>query len=78
MKNTKQCPKCGSKDIFVVDGYSGAYGRGNNIEVGLTIFSAVPVDRYVCGCCGFSEEWIRQEDLQRTRDSRHAFELTEA
>lgn len=75
MKNTRQCPKCGSRDIFVIDGYCGAYGRGNNIEVGMTIFSAVPVDRYVCGECGFSEEWIRIEDIHKARKSKHAYEI---
>ena len=75
MKNTKICPKCGGKDIFVVDGYAGAYGRGDNIDSGLTIFSSIPVDRYVCAGCGFSEEWIRTEDIARTRSSRHAREI---
>lgn len=78
MKNTKKCPKCGSTDIFVIDGFCGAYGRGNNIEVGMSIFSAVSVDRYVCGQCGYSEEWVRTEDIQKARNSRHAKELHDA
>lgn len=75
MKYAKQCPKCGSCDLFVIEGYAAAYGRGNNIEVGMTIFSAVPVDRYVCGSCGYSEEWIRREDIPRLRESKHARKL---
>ena len=78
MKNTKCCPKCGNTDIFVIDGFSGAYGRGNNIEVGMSIFSSVPVDRYVCSQCGYSEEWVRTEDIQKARNSRHARELHDA
>lgn len=75
MKTTRVCPKCGSNDIFMIRGHAGAYGSGNNIEAGFTIFSSIPVDRYVCGKCGFSEEWIRREDLQRARDSKRAQEI---
>lgn len=25
-----------------------------------------------CGSCGYSEEWIRREDIPRLRESRHA------
>ncbi|MBQ1234803.1 MAG: hypothetical protein IIX77_04165 [Oscillospiraceae bacterium] len=63
MKVKKICPKCGSTDIVVVPGKAGAYGVGNNIQVGLTNFSAVLVDRYVCCSCGYSEEWIEKEDI---------------
>lgn len=69
MKNSRICPKCGSNEIVVVDGFAGAYGTGNNIMVGATIFSAVKVDRYVCCDCGFSEEWIRNEDIDRLKNS---------
>ena len=67
MKNTHRCPKCGSIDILYIKGYTGAYGSGNNIPTGFTIFSAVKVDRYVCGYCGYSEEWIQQEDIPKLR-----------
>ena len=65
MKHSRTCPKCGSTDIILVPGSSKAYGAGNNIQVGMTIFSAVLVDRYVCGYCGYSEEWIDQKDIAK-------------
>lgn len=34
---------------------------GNSISVGY--LSYVPVNRYVCSSCGFTEEWIDREDL---------------
>lgn len=40
MKHTEECPKCGSKDISLIEGYSGSHGTGNNIEIGMTIFNA--------------------------------------
>ena len=72
MKNSRLCPKCGSADIVRFDGYTGAYGSGNNVMVGSTIFSGVNVNRYVCCSCGFTEEWINREDIERVRSSKKA------
>lgn len=70
MKNTKICPKCGSCEVVRVDGYAGAYGSGNNIMTGHTIFSAIDVNRYVCCGCGFTEEWIDREDIEKLKKSK--------
>lgn len=72
MKNTRKCPKCGADDIVRIDGYAGAYGSGNNIMVGATIFSAVSVNRYICCECGFTEEWIDEADITKIKSSRKA------
>ena len=72
MKNTKKCPKCGSTDILIVDGYAGAYGSGNNIMIGSTIFSAVKVNRYLCCDCGFTEEWVDKKDINQIEKSKRA------
>lgn len=66
MKNTRVCPKCNHTDIIRVEGRAGAYGTGNNIQVGWSNFSAVLVPRYVCCNCGYSEEWIDIEDILET------------
>jgi predicted RNA-binding Zn-ribbon protein involved in translation (DUF1610 family) len=58
MRNSATCPKCASSDIVRIPGMLGAYGAGNNIVVGMTIFSAVKVTRYLCASCGFTEEWV--------------------
>lgn len=65
MKLTRICPKCGSNDIVIVDGYAGPYGTGNNIMVSGGIFGAVRVDRYICVNCGFTEEWIERTELDQ-------------
>ena len=75
MKNSKKCPKCGSENIVRIDGYSGAYGTGNNIQVGMSIFSAVNVNRYICCTCGFTEEWIDTEELEKVEKSKKAKSL---
>ena len=72
MKNTKVCPKCGKSDIVRIDGYAGAYGSGNNVMVGASIFSAVNVNRYICCTCGYTEEWIDTEDIEKIKNSKMA------
>lgn len=74
MKNKKTCPKCSSSDLICIPGQVGALGAGNNIPAGsgitgITIFSAVKVTRYLCGQCGFSEEWIDDpKDIEKIRE----------
>lgn len=68
MKDTHICPKCGGSDILKIPGTAGAYGAGNNIMVGMTNLSAVLVNRYLCCLCGYSEEWIDKEDIQKLKN----------
>jgi Zn-finger nucleic acid-binding protein len=72
MKDTKECPKCRGINIVRIDGFVGAYGTGNNIMTGATVFSGVNVNRYICCDCGYSEEWIDREDLKKVRESKKA------
>lgn len=72
MKINRICPKCQSNEILRFDGYTGAYGTGNNIMTGNTIFSTVNVNRYICCRCGYTEEWIDQEDMEKIKNSKRA------
>lgn len=72
MKKSKICPKCNSTQVLRFDGYHGAYGSGNNLMVGATVFSAVNVNRYICCSCGYTEEWIDTEDLEKVLNSKKA------
>ena len=72
MKNTRICPKCSSSNIVRFDGYTAAYGSGNNMMTGHTVFSAVNVNRYVCCECGYTEEWIDREDIEKVKKSKKA------
>jgi ribosomal protein S27AE len=58
MKNSKKCPKWQSGDIVRVPGERAAGGAGNLIRVGFTVFNTVKPTRYLCGSCGFMEEWL--------------------
>ncbi len=68
MKHRRICPKCNSSDILRIEGQSKAYGVGNNIPVGMTIFSSVLVHRYLCCGCGYSEEWIDKKDIPKLKE----------
>ena len=69
MKTTSKCPKCASSEIVRIPGRTGAFGSGNNIPLGTTVFSSIPVSRYLCSRCGYSEEWVDSDsDLQKLRD----------
>ncbi len=70
MKQSWICPKCGSKEIVRIDGLGGAFGaNGNVIRMGMMSSSAIPVTRYVCISCGFTEEWVDiPEDRERLRE----------
>jgi len=69
MKNTHTCPKCNSQEIMRIEGRSGGYGGGNDIPAGSNSFRTVKVTRYLCGSCGFSEEWIdAPEDLHKLKE----------
>jgi hypothetical protein len=43
--------------------------------VGSSIFSAVKVNRYICCTCGFTEEWIDTEELEKVEKSKKAKSL---
>ncbi len=61
MKNSNRCPKCESTDIIRIAEREGIFCHGNTVA-GST--PRIPVVRFVCAACGFSEEWI-EEDLSR-------------
>ena len=69
MKNTHTCPKCNSQEILRIEGRIGGYSGGNDIPAGGFSFRTVKVTRYLCGSCGFSEEWIdASEDLHKLKE----------
>ena len=69
MKNTHTCPKCNSQEILRIEGRMGGYSGGNDIPAGGFSFRTVKVTRYLCGSCGFSEEWIdAPEDLHKLKE----------
>ena len=51
-----------------IEGLLGGYTGGNDIHAGF--FSSVKVTRYLCGSCGFSEEWIDSpKDLHKLKEN---------
>ena len=70
MKIKKVCPKCQSTNIVRIDGFRGAYGAGNYLQTSFT--SSVIVHKYICCHCGFVEEWIDKEDIEKVANSKRA------
>ena len=67
MKRTNICCKCGSRKIIRIKGETGSYGAGNNIPAGF-LNGTVNVTRYLCGECGYIEEWIDNiEDINKLK-----------
>lgn len=68
MKATGACPKCGSRELIRIPGSFSESGTGNVVKAGMTIFSSVPVTRFLCSHCGYSEEWIEASaELEKLR-----------
>ncbi|MEL6989304.1 MAG: hypothetical protein AAGK97_15945 [Bacteroidota bacterium] len=55
MKNTNQCPKCNSRQIVKIPAPRGHIGSN---DIRKNMFSYIKPTRYMCGQCGYSEEWI--------------------
>ncbi len=56
------CPKCGGTDIIEVAEQT----RGGIIS-GQTIFTMIYSRRYVCGNCGFMEEYADESDIPKLK-----------
>lgn len=67
MKNHQVCPKCTSTNLIFIPGQAGTNGLGNHIQLGKTILSVVKLHRWVCGDCGYSEEWLDPQDLPKLK-----------
>lgn len=55
MKNTHQCPKCGTHDVIRL----AATKLSNRIHLDSWGLASAGLDRYICYQCGFTEEWIQ-------------------
>lgn len=59
MSPSRVCPKCGAAPMIRVPNDPRRYASGNNIYTSRwTLIEKIPVIRYVCGQCGYVENWI--------------------
>ncbi len=74
MKNRGACRKCRSHDIIRIDA---KLEGGTVIYIGLV--DSVALTRFVCGNCGFTEEWLEGDEeiekLKRRFQSRFRTDL---
>ena len=71
MRNSKTCPKCNAADIVRIP-MSRRTGGYNWIFTGTFSWGArsvVGITRYLCGSCGYTEEWIDSAaDIARVKE----------
>ena len=66
MKQSKTCPKCGSKEvIFIAENMKGDE-LGDHIYCGF--FTAATVNRHICCDCGYTEQYVNKSDIQMIRE----------
>jgi len=68
VKHTRKCPKCSGTEILLIEGEIRGDGSGNFIKTGMTLLSAVKVNRYICTACGYSEEWTSPDDIPKLKE----------
>ena len=71
MKNGNLCPKCGSRHIVRVPDNPRRHASGNNIyTTRATLLGKIPVIRYVCCNCGYTENWVEtRRDLEKLKET---------
>lgn len=66
MRDQKVCMKCDNREIAQIPGGTAWNGRPNKMKI--NNFKMIPVVRYICLSCGYTEEYIdNKEDLERVR-----------
>lgn len=58
MKNTAQCSKCSSVNIFKVEGKK--FNQNSNRQM-VSAFKFIAITRFICLGCGYTEEWVTNE-----------------
>lgn len=71
MKNGNICPKCGSRKIVRIPDNPRRHASGNNIyTTQATLLGKIPVIRYVCCGCGYTENWVEtRRDLEKLKET---------
>ena len=75
MKYKKQCPKCGSREIFVMDQDRSGGGQHQGTTDSTTYYSNVSVQQYICCKCGYSEDWVDRFSIEGVSRSRQVYQF---
>ena len=66
MKHVNECKKCESADILKIEGKQMIGETINQLRT--TILESIPVTRFLCSDCGYTEEWVENHlDLKRMK-----------
>ena len=61
MKQSRICPKCGSKEVILVMAHSGSHIYCGNA-------THASIWHYICCDCGYSEQYINKPDIKNIRE----------
>lgn len=61
MKQTGTCPKCNGTDIYTD---RGCMKRGDRSSIGISSWKKFFLDVYICMACGFTEEYVSEDDFK--------------
>jgi hypothetical protein len=64
MKKTGCCPNCSSTEVYTT---KGTPKRGDRSSIGVSSFTSVFIDLYICTNCGFIEEYAEEADLKNPK-----------
>jgi hypothetical protein len=66
MKQNDKCTNCGSVNLIRVPVMP---GEGPHIAIGDRVMHPIPIMQFVCGACGFIENWVAGDsDLAKLRE----------
>jgi ribosomal protein S27AE len=66
MKKNNKCTKCGSTHLIRIPVIP---GEGPHIAIGDRVMHTLPVLQFVCGACGYIENWVAGDgELAKLRE----------
>ena len=69
MKQSRTCPKCGSKEVIqFMEATQNGKDNGNHIYCGF--YNHARIWRYVCCDCGYSEQYVDIPEIKKIRPNR--------
>ena len=64
MKNSNKCPKCNHSEIYTDASFGNRHSRS---AIGISNWSRIRVEVYICMNCGLIEEFVATSDLSDSK-----------
>ena len=70
MKRTRQCPSCGSRDIYTTVVPAGGGHAPDQLPGAHPWWRQGRLELYVCGACGYLQQYVPENALAEVRESK--------